>query len=376
MKDQTIGRPGSTTSALVDDNDDDGHNTFPDNDAVSSGAAEANVPNLLAVSAEEDLAPEENIANGIEEPENNSGINSDDSSDDNSDDNSDDGSGNGSDCEGSRPTEDQPTNIKHPKKRPFRKVAYTKSSRRARDADVPLNENATPRKLNPTNIMADVVANLHPMRAMRPGRIESCLIHSLKESFPRPSSQDRDLLSSYILETMRTMARVHTDLLREGLLVTNLFIAKTFATFPAIEGDQGREHSEKRMEHFNNILMKGKRETFYQRLLYRLIRWDSDYSDHKKLKKASSPALVASDEIFQEYLQVTSQRQAPPFRLKDTDICGGSIMSQCARTLSDMVGGHLYKFSLELKKRVSHLNKSMSFEPCLLVLTSPPDYSL
>ncbi|KAI7817023.1 hypothetical protein BC939DRAFT_467159 [Gamsiella multidivaricata] len=257
------------------------------------------------------------------------GNESGDNSDNNSDDNSDNNSDNNSD-----------DNSERPKKRAFKKITYTKSSREARDADVPLNENAVPRKINPTNLMVDAVASLHPMRAMRPGRIESCLIHSLKESFPCMNDQDRSLLLDHLLETMQTMARVHTNLLREGLLVTNLYIARTFGTFPAIDEDRGRVHRDKRMEHFNNILLKGKRDSFFQRLLNRLIRWDSDDSD---LKKASSPALMASDKIFQEYLQITLQRQAPPFRLKDRDLCEGSFMSQCARTLSDMVGGHLYK---------------------------------
>ncbi|KAF8915294.1 hypothetical protein BGZ58_005508, partial [Dissophora ornata] len=83
--------------------------------------------------------------------------------------------------------------------------------------------------------------------------------------------------------------------------------------------------------------------------------WGSDDSD---LKKASSPEVVASDKIFQEYLQITSQRQEPPFRLKDRDVCDSSFLGQCARTLSDMVGGHVYKFSLELKKRVFLHNPS------------------
>ncbi|KAF9404390.1 hypothetical protein BGZ76_006993, partial [Entomortierella beljakovae] len=204
-------------------------------------------------------------------------------------------------------------------------------------------------------MMGDVVASLHPMRAMRPGRVESCLIHSLKESFPSMNDQDRSLLSGHLLETIRTMARVHTDLLREGLLVTNLYIARTFGTFPAINGDQGREHVGKRMECFDNILSKGKRESFFLRLLNRLIRWDYGNSD---LRKASTPAMAASDKIFQEYLLITSRRQAPPFRQGDRDVCQGSFMSQCARALSDMVGSHIYKFSLELKKRVLMLNPS------------------
>ncbi|KAI1293930.1 hypothetical protein EDD11_008344 [Mortierella claussenii] len=163
------------------------------------------------------------------------------------------------------------------------------------------------------------------------------------------SNQDRGLLSGHLLKTLQTMARVHTDLLREGLLVTNLYIARTFGSFPAIDGDQAQEHNDKRMEHFNNILLKGQRESFFSRLLNRLIRWGSDDSD---LRKTKSPASVASDKIFWEYLQITSRRQAPPFRPEDRDICESSFMSQCARTLSDMVGGHVYKFSLELKKRV------------------------
>jgi len=331
---------------LIDHDDGDDHDTFPDNADISNDTAMVNLPAPLAVSAEENLAPEENTMNGNE---------SEDNSDNSSDDNSDDNSGSGSDYEGDQQAKDQSIDAERPKKRAFKKITYTKSSRKARDADVPLNENAVPRKINPTNLMADAVASLHPMRAMRPGRIESCLIHSLKESFPCMNDQDRSLLLDHLLETMQTMARVHTDLLREGLLVTNLYIARTFGTFPAIDGDRGRVHGDKRMEHFNNILLKGKRDSFFQRLLNRLIRWDCDDSD---LKKASSPTLMASDKIFQEYLQITSQRQAPPFRLKDRDVCEGSFMSQCARTLSDMVGGHLYKFSLELKKRVSHLNKS------------------
>lgn len=110
--------------------------------------------------------------------------NSDDNSDDSSEDDSDDNSSNGSDCEREQQTKDQPISPERSKKRPFSKVAYAKSSRRVRDAGVSLNENPTHRKINQTNLMADVVASLHPMRAMRPGRIESCLTHSLKNSFP------------------------------------------------------------------------------------------------------------------------------------------------------------------------------------------------
>ncbi|KAG0285359.1 hypothetical protein BGZ98_005531, partial [Dissophora globulifera] len=313
LADRTIGRIGSTVSVPIDDDDvDDGHDTFPDDADIPSDAAAVNLHTPLSVSAEEDLVPEENSMDG-NEPE------------------------------------------VRPRKRASEKITYTKSSRKARDADVPLNENAVRRKINPTNLMAEVVAALHPMRAMRPGRLESCFFHSLKESFPCMDDQDRSLLSGYLLETMQTMARVHTDLLREGLLVTELYIARTFGTYPAISGYRGRIHGDKRKELFNIILLKGKRDSFFQRLLNRLIRWDSDDSD---LKKASSPPLVASDEIFKEYLQITSQRQAPPFRLKDRDVCDTSFMSQCAQTLSDMVGGHLYKFSLELKKRALMHNPS------------------
>ena len=358
---------------LVDEEeDDDDHGTFPDNVDTSNDAAVVKLPAPLGVSAEEntmngnesddnsdddsdDDSGDKSDDNSGDNSDDNSGDNSDDNSGNNSDDNSDDDSGNGGDNEGDQQAKDQPIDAVHPKKRAYKKIAYTRSSRKARDADVALNENAVSRKINPTNLMGDVVASLHPMRAMRPGRIESCLIHSLKESFPRMNDQDRSLLSGHLLETIQTMTRVHTDLLREGLLVTDLYIARTFGTFPAVDGVRGREHGDKRMEHFNNILLKGSRDSFFQRLVNRLIRWGSDDSD---LKKASSPALVASDKIFQEYLQITSQRQAPPFRLRDRDVCEGSFMSQCARTLSDMVGGHLYKFSLELKKRVSHLNKS------------------
>ncbi|KAG0303417.1 hypothetical protein BGZ99_002703, partial [Dissophora globulifera] len=313
LADRTIGRIGSTVNVPVDEDDvDDGHDTFPDDADISSDAAAVNLHSPLSVSAEEDLVTEENSMDG-NEPE------------------------------------------VRPRKRGSEKITYTKSSRKARDADVPLNENAVPRKINPTNLMAEVVAALHPMRAMRPGRLESCLFHSLKELFPCMDDQDRSLLSGHLLETMQTMARVHTDLLREGLLVTELYVARTFRTYPAIGGDRGRVHGDKRKERFNFILLKGKRDSFFQRLVNRLIRWDSDDSD---LKKSSSPPLVASDDIFNEYLQITSQRQAPPFRLKDRDACDSTFMNQCAETLSDMVGSHLYKFSLELKKRALVHNPS------------------
>ncbi|KAF9926430.1 hypothetical protein FBU30_003995 [Linnemannia zychae] len=253
-----------------------------------------------------------------------------DDSDDDSDDNSDDGtngdsksnSNNDLAVDGRGSKENRSIDAKHPRKRKRKRVIYTKSSRKARDADNSLNENVVPRKINPTNLMADVVACSHPMRSMRPGRIELCIIHSLKASFPRMSDQDRSLLASHLYETMNTMARVHSDLLRESLSVTSLYIAKTFRKFSAIVGELGREHGAKRIECFNIILLKGKRESFILRLLNRLIKWGIDDS---YFKKTTSPALAACDEVFQEYLQLTSQREAPPFRQTDRDVCDGSL---------------------------------------------------
>ncbi|KAG0046600.1 hypothetical protein BGZ83_008233 [Gryganskiella cystojenkinii] len=43
------------------------------------------------------------------------------------------------------------------------KTTYAKSSRKARDADVLPNENAVPRKINPTSMIADAVASRHPI---------------------------------------------------------------------------------------------------------------------------------------------------------------------------------------------------------------------
>lgn len=376
MRDQTVGRPTPTDSALVyEDNEDYNLGTFPDYMDLSNDAAIANLPDPLAILVDDYVAHEKTTVKGNDNSDGKSDDNSDDNADDDSDNNSDDNSeaafdgtpdentvnnsdnesGKRSRCEKDQQVLNQPIDANRPKKRALRTITYNKSSRRARDADVPLNENAAPRKINPTNLIADAVASLHPMRAMRPGRMEPCLTHSLKESFPFMSDQNRSILSSHLLATLGTMARVHTDLLREGLLVIDLYIARTFRTFPAIDGDRGQEHGHKRMEHFNNILLKGKRESFFLRLVNRLIRWDSDASD---LKKASSPALLACDNIFQEYMQITSQRQAPPFRPKDRDVCEGSFLSQCARTLSDMVGGHANKFLLELKQRVSQVNYS------------------
>ncbi|KAG0007574.1 hypothetical protein BGZ80_004494 [Entomortierella chlamydospora] len=212
------------------------------------------------------MAPEENVMSGNE-------------SEDNSDDNSDDDSGNEGDYEEDQQAGDQPIDAERPKKRAFKKITYTKSSRMARDADVPVNENAVARKINPTNLMADVVASLYPMRAMKPGRIESCLIHSLKESFLCMNDQDRSLLSGHLLETMHERSK-HTLQLMEA-------------------GDKSIGTKE---WNTNNILLK----------------------------------VIAADTIFQQYLKITSQLQVPLFRLKGRDICDGSFMSQCARTLSDM----------------------------------------
>ncbi|KAF9993398.1 hypothetical protein BGZ79_001945, partial [Entomortierella chlamydospora] len=214
VKDRTIGRPGSTASVLTDEDDDNDHHTFPDNADISNDAAV-------------NMAPEENVMSGNE-------------SEDNSDDNSDDDSGNEGDYEEDQQAGDQPIDAERPKKRAFKKITYTKSSRMARDADVPVNENAVARKINPTNLMADVVASLHPMRAMKPGRIESCLIHSLKESFLCMNDQDRSLLSGHLLETMHERSK-HTLQLMEA-------------------GDKSIGTKE---WNTNNILLKGKRETFF-----------------------------------------------------------------------------------------------------------------
>ncbi|KAF8957666.1 hypothetical protein BGZ46_002108 [Entomortierella lignicola] len=356
LKDRTIGRAGSKANVLVDEHIDNDYDddTFPENIGTSSGAVMASISAPLSVSTEEIIAPEEDIMEKnelVERLDDNSNKDSDDESDDDSDDGFDDS--NKGDYKDQH-TESLPTEEEGPKKRTRKKVTYCKSSRRARDINTQLNENVAHRNINPTNLMADVVASLHPMRTMKPAQIKWCLYYSLKNSFPHMNDQLRNLLLDHLLETIQTMARVHSDLLREGLLVTSLYIARTFKKFSSIDGDRGQEHHDKRMEHFNIILLKGRRDSFFQRLVRRLIAWDS----YNSKLKTSSPEMEACDEIFKEYLQITSHRQQSPFQPKDIDVCDQTFLSQCARTLSDMVGGHVYKFPLELKKRVNSLNPS------------------
>ncbi|KAF8908396.1 hypothetical protein BGZ58_006084, partial [Dissophora ornata] len=151
LKDQTIGRPGSTASVLEDeDNTDDDHDTFPENADISNDAAVVNLPAPLAVSTEENVAPEENTMKGNESVDD-----FDNNSDDNSDDNFDDDSGKGSDHEEDQQAGPQPIDAERPKKRAFKGIIYSKSSRKARYADVSLNENTDSRKVNPTHLMAD-----------------------------------------------------------------------------------------------------------------------------------------------------------------------------------------------------------------------------
>ena len=332
VKDKTIGRPGASLQADEDNDDaDDDYDddTFPDDAELSSTSPEEDITAAPAISAEEDTADEND-----------------------SEDDSDDGSSSEEEQQDeTEAVEDEDVTEKGNRKRPLKKVTYAKSSRKVRDADVPPNENAVSRKTNPTNMMADVVASKFPIRAMTPGQVKSCLEYSIQESFPRLNVADRCLLSEHTRQVMSTLARVHTDLLREGLQVADLYIAAVFREFPDIDGDQAQEHADKRKENFNNLLVKGPRESFFRRLLYRLLHWD--FSDSVYSAKASAAALAA-DSIFEKYLKLTSNRQDPPFRPTDNDVCDSTFLDQCVRSLGDMVGSHIYKFTLELKKRVGN----------------------
>jgi hypothetical protein len=331
VKDKRIGRPGTIAQSLVEEDDtDDEDDTFPQDTDLSNVAAMGGRPAAKAISS-----------NGDNISSDEGSISSDEGSISSDEDSSFEEDTTGIDAsEGEQEGATDTVAGKESKKR-HRKI----------DAGAPRSENAAPRKINPTNMMGDIVASCHPIRAMRPGPLKTCLDYSIKESFPQLNNEDHSVLCNYILGVIRTLAKVHSDLLREGLLAADLYIAKVFKDYPSIEGDKAEEHAEQRKNLFQNLLLKGRRDSFFQRLLRRLISWGSAGST---LRKSNSPGATAADEVFEHYYNLTSQRQAPPFLSKDSDVCASSFLEQCARTLSDMVGGHFFKFTLELKKRVSN----------------------
>ncbi|GJJ77078.1 hypothetical protein EMPS_09437 [Entomortierella parvispora] len=267
------------------------------------------------------------------------------------------------------------TTGKASKKRARAAIVFAPAKRRNRDAEMKQREDTKAkanvqqgeevqaedekkrRMTNPTNMIGDVVASRCQMAAMRPGRLESCLRYSLKNSFPMLSKEQHELLLRHITGIIRTLARVHSDLLREGLLVTELYIASVFKEFPVVDGDLGQDHAGERSGLFNNILLKKHRDPFFQRLLKRLLKWDWDSNS----TNATSQGSMAADKIFDDYFKLTqSQRKEAPFKKEDQDICDKTFVEQCARTLSDMVGEHVFKYTLELKSRVILHNPSWS----------------
>ena len=162
----------------------------------------------------------------------------------------------------------------------------------------------------------------------------------------------------HIVTVARAMARVHSDLLREGLLATELYIATVFKDFPAIDGERAPPDAKERSNRFKNIISPVYCGPFFQRLLHQMINWSSVES---KPSRATSTAALAADDLFEKYKELTENRSEPPFLPDDGDSCDTMFIDQCARTLSDLVGSHVFKFTLELKKRVSPCNKSCLF---------------
>lgn len=247
------------------------------------------------------------------------------------------------------------------KKRPSKVITHAPSKRRARNEETKAQENdeekkdVKPRKRNATNIIGDIVGGNFPMVAMRPGRLESCVLHSARMSFPLIKKKERKILVKYIVTVVRTMARVHSDLLREGLLATELYIAAVFKDFPAIDGEQAQTDAKGRSDRFNNLISAKYCGPFFQRLLHRMIHWSSIET---KLRGATSDAALVADDLFEKYKAFTGNRSEPPFLPNDGGSCDVIFVEQCARMLADLVGSHVFKFTLELKKRVSPCNKS------------------
>ncbi|GJJ77959.1 hypothetical protein EMPS_10318 [Entomortierella parvispora] len=255
---------------------------------------------------------------------------------------------------------------KKSRKRPST-TTYAPSKRRSRDEEMKgkgaaeQNADVKSRKRNTTNIIGDIVGGHFPLVAMRPGRLESCLSHSVKNSFPSLSEDDRTTLVKYMVTVISTMAKVHSDLLREGLLATELYIATVFKEYPAIDGDQALSDAEERRSRFNNLLSPAYCGPFFQRLLRRMIYWGSDDSG---LGKTISKTTTDADDLFKKYKKLTEARSAKPFLPNDGDICDKAFIEQCARGLSDMIGSHVFKFTLELKKRVILNNPTWASSVC------------
>lgn len=234
-------------------------------------------------------------------------------------------------------------------------ITLLPSKRRARDAKMTVQDDAadpvsvpTPRRTNPTNIIGEVVSSVCPMVAMRPGQLEHCIAHSSENSFPSLEKDERIALTKAIVDAVRTLARVHSDLIREGLLATELYIALTFAEHSAIEGPEAQSRSRK----FDIILSSKTRETFFQRLFTRMINWRTD-----NLGKGKAAGNDEANGLFKAYKEATEGRE-PPFSIDDSNKCGSRFLAQCAAELSDLVGGQVFKFTLELKKRVSLSTKA------------------
>ena len=236
-----------------------------------------------------------------------------------------------------------------PKSRPV----LNKSSAMARDKGAPSKENAKSRKTNPTNLIGEVLSSERPLRAMKPGTLQSCLHNSLAKSFPKMAQADRDLLERHCLLVIRTLVRVITDLMRVGLLVMNLFTTLVFMKYPSIDGMD----AEARQQSFKYTTHKDFRGVFFYHLISQLLDWNTRpvLTEEEKAKVPARAHAVTICNIYKS--ECAKHRTAPLFTPEEKQVCGSKFLEQCAKRLSDLFAIHVYKYTSELRKRVRALFK-------------------
>ena len=235
------------------------------------------------------------------------------------------------------------------KRKQVHKAVLVPASRRARDKqEEEQDHDVTPRTTNPTNLIGEALNSMCPLRPQHNGSVSSCLHHSLGNSFPDLTPDERRVFKDECIFTLKTLVRANADVLHEGTLALLHYITEVFHRFPGLTGPDVAQRSGQ----FKLLTGRLDGQVFFQTMTKQLLDWTSSpqVTDEDKEKH---PARAAATIACNNYKEKTNpSRRSTPFRQEKSWASDGMFLAQVSKGLSDLFLTHVFKFTVELKNRV------------------------